>query len=208
MTTIRKMRVPRREARPAAPSEHDPVTKTADPGGGVAPALRLTLRSAAPGERARLDGAWWPHSTSLTNELPALITDLHRRGVRVTRVTYHPQAWHTAPRRLDADGRVIRLGWFRSMDPHLLNLTRDGGSARVDLLVVPPDTSEAVAARAMSAATAPSNQATPSASLGALDAPPDTASRVASFAPARVVAATTDIDETAVWDSEGGHARR
>ena len=142
------------------------------------------------------------------NELPALIADLHQRGVRVSRVTYHPQSWDTAPRRLDADDRVIRLGWFRSLDPHLLNLTSgEGGRSRLDLLVVPPDATDAVAARAMAAATARENNGTPTAVLAALGAVPDEDPPASPVTAPRIPAEPTE-DGAGVWDSEGGHARR
>jgi hypothetical protein len=111
--------------------------------------------------RTTLDGAWWPRTRNLSDELPALVTELHSRGIRATRVAYNPAGWDPAPRRLDADGRVIRLGWFRGLDPQMLDLTGDLQRARVDLLVVPPDTSEAAAAAAFAAASEPGNSRSP-----------------------------------------------
>ena len=52
---------------------------------------------------------------------------------------------------LTLNGRVIRVGWFRSMDPHVLTLTTSGGADRLDLLIVPPDTPDDAADRAMAA---------------------------------------------------------
>jgi hypothetical protein len=168
----------------------------------------MALLEPVQGERTRLDGAWWPRSRSLRTELPALIAALSQRGVRVSRVTYHPDSWETASRRLAAEGRVIRLGWFRSLDTHLHNLTAgEGGRSRLDLLVVPPEATEAVAAGAMSAATARENHGTPTAVLDALRAVPD-AVRPASPLAAPPVAADSREGDEGVWDSEGGHARR
>jgi hypothetical protein len=145
MTTIRVTR------RPSAPGNG---TARPEP-----EHLRLALiepRSA----RSTLDGAWWPRTRDLGAELPALLTELHSRGIRATRVAYNPAAWAAAPRRLDADGRVVRLGWFRSLDPHLLNLSGDLARSRVDLLVVPPDTPAVAAAAAFASATEPGNRRT------------------------------------------------
>jgi hypothetical protein len=140
------------------------------PGAGTAPAgpdrLRLALIEPQ-SARTTLDGAWWPRTRDLSEELPALLTELHSRGIRATRVAYNPASWDPAPRRLDADGRVIRLGWFRSIDPQLLDLTGDLERGRVDLLVVPPDTSAAAAAAAFSSATEPGNSRRPAEVLAA-----------------------------------------
>ena len=102
--------------------------------------VRLTLLHPEPAQPPMLDGAWWPRSSSLSDELPGLITELRHRDLPITRVTYNPELWDPAPRRLRVDGRVIRLGWFRSIDRHLLCLTGGYGDDRLELLVVPPDT--------------------------------------------------------------------
>ncbi len=155
-----------------------------------------------PAARTTLDGAWWPRTRDLMQELPALVEELHRRGIRVTRVTYNPDLWGPAPRRLDADGRTIRLGWFRNLDRQLLNLTGDLSRGRLDFLVVPPDTTAAVAEHACSAATDRANRQTPTELLDTLSAagPP--------VPPPRSANRPDDTEETAAWDSEGGHQYR
>jgi hypothetical protein len=139
---------------------------------------------------------------------PGLVQELHRRGVRVTRVAYNPDAWETAPRRLAADRRTIRLGWFRSIDPQLLDLTGDTTRGRLDLLVVPPDTAAAAARQTFTAASDRANRHTPTAVLAALHpaaAPvPPAQPAVDQAAPTGAAAAARDA-ETAVWASEGGH---
>jgi hypothetical protein len=88
-----------------------------------------------PAKRTSLDGAWWPRTRNLSDDLPGLVQELHPREIRVTRVTrvtYNPDGWETAPRRLAADGRTIRLGWFRSIDTQLLALTGDTNRGRLD----------------------------------------------------------------------------
>ena len=104
----------------------DAATRSALPpaDGAERGSTRLALID-PPAARTTLDGAWWPRTRDLTQELPALVEELHRRGIRVTRVTYNPDLWGPAPRRLDADGRTIRLGWFRNLDRQLLNMTGD-----------------------------------------------------------------------------------
>ena len=116
MTTIRVTRRPPAAVSETAPPEPDH--------------LRLALIEPR-SPRTSLDGAWWPHTSDLSEELPALITELHTRGIRATRVAYNPASWDPAPRRLDADGRVVRLGWFRGRARH----ERD---RRVELAAVHP----------------------------------------------------------------------
>jgi hypothetical protein len=168
--------------------------------------VRLTLP-----ERTRsttLDGAWWPHSTNLADELPALIAELYRRDFRITRVSYHPELWGPEARRLRADGRVIRLGWFRSTDRHLVSLTGRDGSDRVDLLVVPPDTPSATAARAMQAVGG-RTRSTATAVLAAAGALPDVVASGAAAVPRpRYADSEADLRETTSWESEGGHLER
>jgi hypothetical protein len=134
---------------------------------GIAEPMRLEIIQRVPfGRQPALDGAWWPRSRNLVDQLPALITELGIRGARVSRVLYNPLTWDgLAPRKLGADGRIIRLGWFRSMDPHLLTLTATGGLDRYDLLIVPPDATPANAKRAMDAAIEGDNHRSASAVL-------------------------------------------
>ena len=165
MTTIR---VTRRTEMPPVP-----VEGTAAPAPGGPPedtgegAVRLSLLD-PPSRGTTLDGAWWPRTQDLSEELPDLVEELHRRGIRVTRVGYHPASWDPTPRRLAADGRTIRLGWFRGIDPQLLNLSGDPDRGRVDLLVVPPDTTAVNAEHAFSAASDRANRQSPTALLETL----------------------------------------
>ncbi|MGY1602446.1 DUF5994 family protein [Geodermatophilus sp. SYSU D00815] len=95
------------------------------------------------------DGAWWPRGYDLTVELPELIAELGRRGVRVERFTYSLEAWEQIPRKIAVLGRVIRTGGFRSMDRQVVCISWEGGAKRADLLVVPPETDVVTGARAL-----------------------------------------------------------
>lgn len=153
-----------------------PTTATVVPSppadGGPEVDVRLTLLVPEPGRATTLDGAWWPRSRDLAAELPALVAELHRRrDVRVTRVAYNTDLWDVVPRHVTVDERVIRVGWFRSVDPNAVSLT-DNGTNRVDLLVIPPDTSAATAHRAMASAGAAGNRETATSLLAAAGAPP------------------------------------
>lgn len=66
-----------------------------------------------------VDGAWWPGSRDLAIELPTLLA----AGLGwVERVTYNLSVWKPAPRRLAADGRVVRLEGFRSQPADVLTV--------------------------------------------------------------------------------------
>jgi hypothetical protein len=180
---------------------------------------RLMLLAAEEGHATTLDGAWWPRSTSLATDLPPLVAELRRRGVRITRAAYHPELWEPAPRKIRADNRIVRLGWFRTIDPHLVSLTGSGGE-RVELLVVPPDTAPAAAARAMALAATRGNRSSPTAVLAAAEvsdvgneASPVPASRsAADSTTTRQQPRASDADDRDPdlfgWESEGGFGPR
>ena len=115
--------------------------------------VRVSLRADAGSGGSPFDGGWFPRSNDLSVELPELIAELDRRGVRVERFTYALDAWQPAPRKLAVGGRTIRTGGFRSMDPQVVCLIWEQGTRRADLLVVPPDTDVLTGARALRLAT-------------------------------------------------------
>jgi hypothetical protein len=105
------------------------------------PAPRLRL-AAALSRGTLLDGGWWPRSADPAAELPRLIAAIQDRHGQVTRLMLGPAGWDSQPRRLDAAGRVVKVGWFTGQPAGLLTAFC-GGSSRVDLLVVPPGTAQA-----------------------------------------------------------------
>ncbi|MCU1614026.1 MAG: hypothetical protein JWO98_1566 [Frankiales bacterium] len=111
--------------------------------------VRVSLRDDAGSDDSAFDGAWWPRTRDLATEVPELIAELERRGLRIERFTYALDAWQPAPRKVTVNGRVVRTGGFRSMDPQVVCLTWHGGQRRADLLVVPPDTDVLTGARAL-----------------------------------------------------------
>jgi hypothetical protein len=126
------------------------ITRTApQPGfrGGID--VRVSLRADAGEGNSAYDGAWFPRTRDLAVEVPELIAELERRGVRVERFTYSLDAWLPVPRKITVSGRLVRTGGFRSMDPLVVCLTWDGGTRRADLLVVPPETDVLTGARAL-----------------------------------------------------------
>ncbi|MGW1667290.1 DUF5994 family protein [Streptomyces sp. NPDC002324] len=160
------------------------------PSPSPSPSLRLSLAPVGP-TPALLDGAWWPRSRDLGAELPSLTAVLDPLWGRITRVTVNPVHWPVVPRKVPVAGHVVKVGWFRSgQDPHeLLLLSYRVG--RWNLLVIPPHTSPASAARLMAAASDP---------LGT-----STASLLMEREARLPAVAETDRAGEAVWESEGGH---
>ncbi|MFD9358355.1 DUF5994 family protein [Streptomyces sp. NPDC060031] len=113
--------------------------------------LSLTRNSMLAGQ---LDGAWWPYSRDLEAELPALAAALDEPWGRITRVSVNPARWPVIPHTVPVGGRTVHVGWFNEQDPDkLILLSYTVG--RWDLLVVPPETGPAAAARLMASAAVP-----------------------------------------------------
>lgn len=123
---------------------------------------RLTL---APGGRSTgaLDGAWWPRSRDLAVELPALTAAMDAPQGRITRALVNPTHWPVVPRKVQVAGRVLHVGWFMAEQDQHKVILRSYAEGRWDLLVIPPETSPAAAARLMRAASDPENLLTASA---------------------------------------------
>lgn len=113
-------------------------------------ATRVAYRVFRPGLDPRLHGVWWPRSNDLAAELPAVVESLDRRGFAVEWVSFSRTTWAGAGQQLLIAGRVIRMGSYRAIDPHLVSLSGRDGRARIDLLVVPPDSLPTTAARLFS----------------------------------------------------------
>ncbi|MCP3768796.1 MULTISPECIES: DUF5994 family protein [unclassified Streptomyces] len=114
--------------------------------------LSLAPAGSVPG---LLDGAWWPRSRDLFREIPTLTDALDACWGRITHVTVNPAHWPVVPRKVPVTGHTVHVGWFADeQDPNkVLLLSYTVG--RLDLLVIPPETEPAAAARLMAAATVP-----------------------------------------------------
>ncbi|MBW8705592.1 hypothetical protein MBT84_38900 [Streptomyces sp. MBT84] len=158
----------------------------------AAPAARLALKIDGT-SRGLLDGAWWPRSRDLLSELPALTDVLDPLWGRITRIAVNPEHWPVIPRKVPVDGHIVKVGWFTpEIDPHKL-LLLSYGTGRWDLLVIPPETGAASAARLMAAASD-------------YDGPPLTASALIAADEARQGVSATDgsTDPDEAWEYEGG----
>lgn len=116
-----------------------PVWMPREPGVGD---VRLVWAPSGP----PLSGTWWPRSHDATTELRALLPQVSDRlGGPVTRVSLNIGAWNAdRPRRLQVGDRLVRLGWFHTLDPTTVTLGH-GGEDRRSVLVIPPDWNSSVA---------------------------------------------------------------
>lgn len=110
---------------------------------------RLTLRATP--ARLHTDGAWWPRSRTLGDELAGLVDSWPATSGRIVRVLYSPPDWDDRPRSAAVTGRRIKTGSFPKDDTHRLVLTVLGGQ-RFTLDVIPSDTPATDAADRLDAA--------------------------------------------------------
>lgn len=121
--------------------------------------LSLVPTGSVPG---LLDGAWWPRSRDLLREIPTLTDALDACWGRITHVTVNPAHWPVIPRKVPVTGHTVHVGWFADeLDPNKVILF-SYTVGRLDLLVIPPETEPAAAARLMAAATVPGGSRTSS----------------------------------------------
>jgi hypothetical protein len=118
-----------------------------------AEAVRLKM-DPNPSRTTVLDGGWWPRSTDAAAELPALVEALGASRGQITHVLLNGDDWGLPHARRVARGdRPLRLGWFTSQPHGLVTMISEFGLDRFDLMVVPPDASQASADAALAAAS-------------------------------------------------------
>lgn len=162
-----------------APRDHMPLASLSPP---LPPRLRIEPTGSG---HTLLDGGWWPRSTDPAAELPGLVLAIDTLHGPITRLILSADGWDTHPARLGVAGRILRLGYFTSQPLSLLTAICANRS-RVDLLVVPAQTTAAAADAAMSLAATATNLIHAQHIPLTLSAPP--------------VAAAEDA-----WEDEGGH---
>lgn len=114
------------------------------------PPARLSLVRPGHGP-VRIDGAWWPRSRDLANELPALLPALDSRWGRITHVTVDASTWPAGAAAMVLGGRTLRIIRSTSAGHHHTACLLVRGVGRCDLIVIPPDTPEPQARRLMAA---------------------------------------------------------
>lgn len=120
-----------------------------------APRLRMRPDAAPPASPPGADGAWWPWSTDLAEQLPVVLTELWDRLGGVERVVYDHRTWPTTAARIAVCGRLVQLVGRPSGDPDLIELYGAASGRVTTLLVVPASTNAHDAEDALSAAALP-----------------------------------------------------
>ncbi|MEB3905309.1 DUF5994 family protein [Mycobacterium ulcerans] len=82
---------------------------------------RLQLRSFRPALE-HVDGAWWPRSRQLVDELPGLVASITERLGPIVMVSYHRNGWDQTPTVAEIAGHTVELLGFSSDDPASLIL--------------------------------------------------------------------------------------
>jgi hypothetical protein len=101
------------------------------------PSARLALRPVR--DRDLPDGAWWPQSRSLGDQLGELFELWPSEAGRIVRVLYSPPDWDDHPRSVAVAGRRVKTGSFPHDDTHELTLALLDGQRRT-ISVIPPET--------------------------------------------------------------------
>ncbi|MFC1439633.1 DUF5994 family protein [Streptacidiphilus sp. N1-10] len=128
------------------------ISPEADPVLPLSQGVRLELKPTSR-IRGRVDGAWWPRSRDMAQELPPLVEVLDRVWGRITRVTVHEGMWPDLPSRVPVGRRIVRLGWFDTEQEQADLSLFSYQVGRWNLLVIPPECDPARAALLMAAAT-------------------------------------------------------
>ncbi|MEV5754494.1 DUF5994 family protein [Actinoallomurus sp. NPDC052308] len=115
--------------------------------------------------RGILDGGWWPRSRNASVELPLLLSSLNAQVGAIVRLGIDARDWDDIPRRLTADGHVVRVGRFADVN-HKIIVTR-GPQDHFLLLVIPPQASTASAKAALAMAAAGNTSGRPEEILAA-----------------------------------------
>ena len=108
---------------------------------------RLQLKPKRPAS-VHFDGAWWPRSTQLIDELPGLVTSLSDRLGQVVMVGYRRNGWAKTPPLAEVAGHTIELLGFSSDEPASVIVIGEDGR-HLTLHVIPPDASKQIARKAL-----------------------------------------------------------
>jgi Family of unknown function (DUF5994) len=108
---------------------------------------RLQLKPKRPASE-HFDGAWWPRSTQLIDELPGLVTSLSDRLGQVVMVGYRRNGWAETPPLAEVAGHTIELLGFSSDEPASVIVIGEDGR-HLTLHVIRPDASKQIARQAL-----------------------------------------------------------
>ena len=97
-----------------------------------------------------VDGAWWPRSTQLPAELPALLSSLSDQVGQVVGVAYRRDGWIDTPPQVDIAGHPVQLLGFTSDEPASVIVIGNDGH-HLTLRVISPETNDQAAREALAA---------------------------------------------------------
>ena len=128
-------------------------TDSTHTGPQITPRLRLKPKGSTAGS---VDGAWWPHSDDLPNELPDLLAVLSIRLGPIDRVTYNFADWATAPTKFPTGDHLVQLRGYYQQPGNTIQVVGINRT-KLALLVVPTRTDPEHAHGIMMSAAAPNN---------------------------------------------------
>lgn len=108
-----------------------------------------------------IDGAWWPRTTNLVDELPGLLASVSERLGPVVMVGYRRNGWQETPPLAQVGGHTVELLAFTSDEPASVILIGADGH-HLTLHVIRPDAAEEAARQALQRAGAPADEVPPS----------------------------------------------
>jgi len=104
------------------------------------PETRLQLKPFRPALE-HIDGAWWPRSRRLADEVPGLVTSLAERLGPIVMVGYHHNGWEDTPPQLEIAGHTVEFVGFSSDEPASVILIGQDGH-HLTLHVIPPEATD------------------------------------------------------------------
>lgn len=107
-----------------------------------------------------IDGAWWPRTTNLVDELPDLLASVSERLGPVVMVGYRRNGWQETPALVQIGGHTVELLAFTSDEPASVILIGADGH-HLTLHVIRPDAGEEVARQALEQARVPADDRVP-----------------------------------------------
>lgn len=94
------------------------------------------------------DGAWWPRSRTLADELPAFFAAWPADHGRIQRILYSSPDWDDHPHSVNVPGRRVKTGTFPREDTHVLTVSMEDRTDHL-IRVIAPGTADAAAQRAL-----------------------------------------------------------
>ena len=121
------------------------------PANGHASTVRFTTRGRHPGRHnPNIDAAWWPRSSNLAAELADLLQAAQESGFRATHVAYRlDDAWTAPPRRIAFGARIVKVSGYHNHHQNTVTLVDGASHERLQVMVVPSNTSPLLAERTL-----------------------------------------------------------